>query len=151
MTTDSEWRLLCDLAQLPAHFPDWDTAQRHANHDAIDEAIAAWTSNVGQSELMELLQGRGIIAAAVLDAPGMIADPHLQARGFWVEMEQPQWGRPFPFAALPVHFDRTPETYRRAGPALGEHNAEVLREVGLDDVSIAELEQIGVLASQPAE
>ncbi len=151
VTSDSEWRALCELAPLPPDFPDWDTTQRHADHDAIDEAIAAWTSAAEPGELMELLQGRGIIAAAVLDAPGMIADPHLQARGFWVDMEQPQWGRAFPFAALPVHFDRTPETYRLPGPALGEHNAEVLREAGIDDAWIAELEQIGVLASQPPE
>jgi benzylsuccinate CoA-transferase BbsF subunit len=149
VTSDAEWRALCQIAALPAEARDWNDAERRAQHDTIDEALATWTSKHDQIVLMEALQGRGVIAAAVLDSPGMISDPHLRARDFWIESEHAEWGRAFPFAALPVHFDATPATYRRPGPALGEHNAEILLEVGFDAASIADLEAAGVLVSEP--
>ena len=50
----------------------------------------------------------------------------------------------------PVRFSRSPSTVRRPAPLVGEHNREVLREVGLDDAAIDALEASGALRSKPA-
>ena len=50
----------------------------------------------------------------------------------------------------PVRFSRSPSSVRRPAPLVGEHNREVLREVGLDDAAIDALEASGALRSKPA-
>ncbi|HJN92733.1 MAG TPA: CoA transferase [Dehalococcoidia bacterium] len=152
ITADDEWRTLCDLATLDPAWRDWTRERRREQHDAIDAAITAWSRRHRHVALMETLQAHGIIAAAVLNAAEMIDDAHLQNRQFWVDVEQPVWGRAFPFAALPVHFSDTPATYRLAGPTLGEHNHEVLHDVaGLSDAEIDALAAAGIISSEPPE
>lgn len=48
----------------------------------------------------------------------------------------------------PVRFGATPASVRRPAPRRGEHNREVLREVGFDAAAIDALEADGVLRSQ---
>jgi crotonobetainyl-CoA:carnitine CoA-transferase CaiB-like acyl-CoA transferase len=50
----------------------------------------------------------------------------------------------------PVRFSRTPAEVRRSAPLPGEHNREVLREVGLSDEEIGDLERGGILGQGPA-
>jgi crotonobetainyl-CoA:carnitine CoA-transferase CaiB-like acyl-CoA transferase len=73
-------------------------------------------------------------------------DPDVVANGYVVAYDHPVWGRleqPGPFLRL----TGTPGHIRR-GPALvGEHTREVLRELGFDDDTIADLHGRGVVAS----
>jgi crotonobetainyl-CoA:carnitine CoA-transferase CaiB-like acyl-CoA transferase len=73
-------------------------------------------------------------------------DPDVVANGYVVAYDHPLWGRleqPGPFLRL----TGTPGHIRR-GPALvGEHTREVLRELGFDDDTIADLHGRGVVAS----
>jgi crotonobetainyl-CoA:carnitine CoA-transferase CaiB-like acyl-CoA transferase len=51
----------------------------------------------------------------------------------------------------PTRFSRTPATVRRAAPMLGEHDREVLRDVGFGDDEIDALVAGGVLRHAAAE
>jgi crotonobetainyl-CoA:carnitine CoA-transferase CaiB-like acyl-CoA transferase len=46
---------------------------------------------------------------------------------------------------IPVKFSETPGDIRRHPPRVGEHNEEILREIGYSDEKIAELKRDGVL------
>jgi formyl-CoA transferase len=46
-----------------------------------------------------------------------------------------------------MHFSETPGRMERAGPALGEHSIEVLREAGLTKGETEELARRGIVAS----
>ncbi len=83
--------------------------------------------------------------APVLEGDEPRADPHLAARGAFVEVPAPGEGRPIPGIATPVRL-RGEEAPRRPAPRLGEHGEAVLREAGLDDGEIAALRAAGVLA-----
>ena len=67
-----------------------------------------------------------------------LADPHVKASGFFVESEFPGIGRA-PVVAPPVTLHATPGEVRHRAPMLGEHNEEVLRELGYSNDAIEAL------------
>jgi crotonobetainyl-CoA:carnitine CoA-transferase CaiB-like acyl-CoA transferase len=97
---------------------------------------------------MTLLQEHGIAAGAVLSGRECTEDPHLAARGHFVLLGREGYG-PFPSAGLPIHFSATPATYRIVAPKLGEFNAAVLAELGVDAATQADLLARGVLCDAP--
>jgi crotonobetainyl-CoA:carnitine CoA-transferase CaiB-like acyl-CoA transferase len=51
---------------------------------------------------------------------------------------------------LPVEIGEHDLGLRRQPPQVGEHTAEVLREIGVDDKALSELETKGIVASRRA-
>lgn len=146
---DVAWRALCDEAGFDERLTALDREERRAAHDEIDAAIAGWTSGFEHRELMARLQERGVAAGAVLDAAELVSDPHLEARGAWVEVDQPAIGA-FRTPLMPIRLSRTPAQVRRPAPLLGQHNREVLRDLaGLHDDLIAALEADDVVTDRP--
>ncbi|MEZ5637724.1 MAG: CaiB/BaiF CoA-transferase family protein [Burkholderiaceae bacterium] len=75
----------------------------------------------------------------------VFADPQIVHRQMRFDMPHPSAGQ-VPQVANPVRFSASPVQYRRAPPRLGEHTAEVLREVlQLDEARIAELQRHKVI------
>ena len=50
--------------------------------------------------------------------------------------------------ALPLSFDRERATHRSAPPAVGEHTAEILGEIGYSDAEIDALASDGVIRTR---
>ena len=143
VTSDEAWASLRDLAGL--------TDDLRSDHGALDEALSAWTAGYEHRELMETLQEAGVAAGAVLDAGEVCADPHLEARGAFIEVDQPQVG-PFIAPLTPIHLSATPAAVRGSAPMFGQHNEEVLRDwAGLDAAEIAALVDAGIVATEPPE
>jgi crotonobetainyl-CoA:carnitine CoA-transferase CaiB-like acyl-CoA transferase len=70
----------------------------------------------------------------------MLSDPQVAANGIVVETEHPDAGR-LRQARPAARFSATPASIRHGGPALGEHTAEVLGELGYEAASIEALMQ----------
>ena len=49
-------------------------------------------------------QARGFTVAVVRAAEDVLADPHLQARGAWEDVDEPTLGRTIRYPAAPVVF-----------------------------------------------
>lgn len=153
VASDREWRELCGVADKP----DWatdprfaKTAARLANLDALDKALSAWTADEDMHDLMHRLQAVGIAAGAMLDARDMVEDANLTARGFFREIDAPEVG-PMLYAGQPVRLSETPVEAYRPAPLLGEHNAEVLRDLlGMSDKEIDDLKARGLIGDRPA-
>ena len=62
-------------------------------------------------------------------------DEHLEAVGFWSEMDHPTEGK-LRMPGFPVNFSATPASIRRHPPNLGEHSVEVLSEAGYSSEQI---------------
>lgn len=149
VTGDNEWVALCEEAGLAPERQGLRLDERIAAHDALDQEIGSWTAGQDQTELMHRLQGRGISAVTVLDAEQLVHDPHLAARGFFVEITHPDAGT-FPFPGQPAHLSDTPATFRRPAPGLGQHNREVFGGLlGMSDAELDELRTAGIIAEQP--
>ena len=126
---DDEWAALCRCAGLGADLAALGLAERRDRHELIDSAISAWTRNSDPIALMNLLQGAGVTAAALADARDLARDPQLGARGFWVSLEHPETGRRCA-PGCAIRLAETPASYRRPAPCLGQHDVEVMRELG---------------------
>jgi crotonobetainyl-CoA:carnitine CoA-transferase CaiB-like acyl-CoA transferase len=149
--TEPQWQALSDLAG--AGWRDDDRfaslAARLGHRADLDAAVGDFTRRRDKLELMAALQAAGVPAGAVLSAPEWLADPHLQARDYYSRLADadrpPRTGD-----GLPVLIDgRRDYGWWRRAPMLGEHNAEVLRELGFTDADIGGLQDRGVIADRP--
>ena len=50
----------------------------------------------------------------------------------------------FKAIGTPIEFSATPPTIRRTPPALGEHNEEILRELGFGEKDIERFKNAGI-------
>jgi crotonobetainyl-CoA:carnitine CoA-transferase CaiB-like acyl-CoA transferase len=150
---DAEWRALCAVLGLDALTSDARFATieaRRENRAALDAAIEAATSSRDKRDLEAALQARGVPAGSVLSAPEYLADPHLNARGYFVELAHPEAGTST-WDGTPVMFNgsRGYEVWLPA-PCLGEHASELLTSLlGLTESDIQDLFDSHVLADTP--
>jgi crotonobetainyl-CoA:carnitine CoA-transferase CaiB-like acyl-CoA transferase len=69
-----------------------------------------------------------------------------------MEMRQPVTHTtigPMEVCGPPLRFLETPGRVRRAAPALGEHNREILAELGYSDTEVTDLERSGTVRKMP--
>lgn len=112
---------------------------RLANHDALDEVLTAWTATCEPDEVEEALSRRGVPVARVLTGDRMYDVDQLEARSFYQDIEHPITGTQR-FPGWPFRITPGPARHHRtAPPTLGQHNADVLGALGLDDERIAAL------------
>jgi crotonobetainyl-CoA:carnitine CoA-transferase CaiB-like acyl-CoA transferase len=158
VTTDAEWRALIGLldADSPtgwADDPTLDTAGgRMAVHDRLDERIAAWIAARDVTDAVDQLIAAGVPAGAANDPRRTTFHPQLAARHFTERPEHPVTG-PLPVAVLPYRFasrdERGEPWIRRAAPTIGQHNVEILTELGCTAEEIATLEAAKIIGTHP--
>ncbi|MCU1483301.1 MAG: CoA transferase [Actinomycetia bacterium] len=125
-------------------------AGRQAAHDAIDEHLSAWLGPQPVLDAVELLAAHGVPAAPTMDARRLNHLPQLAARGWFEAMDHPVAGTVL-YESLPMAFSAMPRPiYRRPAPTLGQHNAEVLAELGLTEAEIAALAEDKLIGTRPA-
>ena len=93
---------------------------------------------------LELLDAEGVPCAPVLSREEVIEHDQIKANDLIHEYDHPVAGRirqPRPAA----QFDKTPSAMHRHAPTLGEHNSEILLELGYPADEIEALQQQGVL------
>jgi crotonobetainyl-CoA:carnitine CoA-transferase CaiB-like acyl-CoA transferase len=151
---DDQWRNLARALNLEALAADArfvDAASRKTNEDALDAEISRALATLPLDEAVQRLSTAGIYTASVNSAPAVMADPQLQSRDYFVAIDRAVVGTHL----YPGAVARMAETPLRAdipAPLLGEHNRAVFGEkLEMSDDQIAELEQSGVIGSQPRQ
>jgi crotonobetainyl-CoA:carnitine CoA-transferase CaiB-like acyl-CoA transferase len=124
------------LAQALGH-DEWATDERFAtnparvrNHSLLDpllrDALAAWT----RQEITDVLESAGVPSSPINTVPEVFADPQIEHRQMLRHLPHPKSGTA-PQVVSPLNFANEPLAFDRAPPLLGQHNEEVLRELGL--------------------
>ncbi len=124
---------------------DWSNPVWRGNHkEQVDALVEEWTSKHTKRDVMRILGEGGVPSGAVLDAEDIHGDPHLAARGMITTMHHPERGS-FKLPGFPVQLESSPVEMRPA-PLLGQHNAEVYRELlDLTDDDLARLKAEAVI------
>jgi crotonobetainyl-CoA:carnitine CoA-transferase CaiB-like acyl-CoA transferase len=94
---------------------------------------------------MRLLNKAHVPCAPVKTAREVARDPHLEARGFWVDVKHPRRGPTrVPISPIRLHAGGKAEI-RSPAPTLGQHTEAVLSELlGLKAEELATLRAQGV-------
>lgn len=120
-------------------------ADRVANADAIEEIVTAWFAANEFPNVSQLLSEKGIAFSLVFTAKDAFEDPHYAARENIVAVEDSELGTIRMQGIVPKLRD-APGAVRRAGPALGQHNAEVYEELlDLSADEISTLKEKGIV------
>jgi len=139
---DAEWAGLVATLGGPAWGADprfADQLSRWRHRDELDGLLSEATRGHDNYELFHALQAAGVPAAPVVTPGDWIREPHLADRGYLWEMDHPEVGRRT-MPGIPVRFSDTGPFHYEAAPLLGQHTAEVARDIlGLDDADIARL------------
>jgi crotonobetainyl-CoA:carnitine CoA-transferase CaiB-like acyl-CoA transferase len=85
----------------------------------------------------------------VLDLGEALDSELVRRREMVVEVDQPGAQEPVRLLGHPVKFSGTPADATRPGPALGEHTAAVLADLGYSPEQVAELESSGAVGGPP--
>jgi crotonobetainyl-CoA:carnitine CoA-transferase CaiB-like acyl-CoA transferase len=150
---DEAWAGLCGALDRPEWTRDPRLATvegRRRHHDVIDAGIAAWTRTRSREDVVAGLRVHGVVCGPVLDDADALADPHLAARGFFVEVDHADAGR-HRYPGPPFRFRRAELTVRHPPVRLGEDNEHVYREIlGVSDDEYARLVEDGHIGEEYA-
>lgn len=119
-------------------------AARHARHDEIDAAIAAWAAQRPRAEALDVLLRAGVPAAPVWNQSFIDEIDHLAVRGYWQRVDHPIVGE-VQLPASGMWSSSIDLTYTSAAPLLGAHTDEVLLGAGVSADELAALRERGII------
>ncbi|WP_231614128.1 CaiB/BaiF CoA transferase family protein [Mycobacterium nebraskense] len=153
VSTDEQWEGLCAAIGSPSWATDRGlaTAQGRREHeDAIDDRLATWCERRSGDEIVATLWDAGVPVAKVMQPHRQTELDQLAFRGFFEEVDHPVNG-PARLSTVPMRLSAGPSKFHtQHAPLLGQHNHELLAELGLSDSEIAELQADGVIGRAPA-
>jgi crotonobetainyl-CoA:carnitine CoA-transferase CaiB-like acyl-CoA transferase len=145
--TPPMWRRFCAAigrADLADH-PDYATAvKRRAHRPEIDSIIEGFTIEVPTAELVDKLNAAGIPSGPIYAMDQTFADPQVKHVGVTQHVTSKAAGQ-INLLAQPITLSRTPSRLTQAAPAYGEHNDEVLLELGYSADAIESLREKKVI------
>jgi crotonobetainyl-CoA:carnitine CoA-transferase CaiB-like acyl-CoA transferase len=147
VVTDTQWRGFCEAFGLAALLADpalATQAERRAARPRILPLIAAVLKRENAAALTARLAALGLPYAPVAKPWELSGDPHLNASGGLIPVTLPG-GQAGKLPALPLAFDGARPAGRRDLPKVGQHGAEIARELGLSEAQIAALQSAGAL------
>ncbi len=130
---------LDDVAADPRYATN---AARGANRPALRETLLQALALHDGEALCEQLARAGVPAGPVRDVGAALSHPHTLHREMAIELDG------YRGTGVPVKMSRTPGSVRMRPPRFGEHNREVLGELGYSDERIAALVDQHIVVDQ---
>ena len=148
--SNKEWVGLTKALEKHEWLADERFATPSARDQHVDERLLM-TQDVLKTrttaEWMQRLEAHDVPCAPALKRSEVIQHPQVVASGSIVEVDHHAAGR-LRQARSPARFDRTPSDIRHGAPLLGEHNDEVLGELGYSESTRSELRASRIIGSE---
>ena len=141
------WQRFCECMELQALLQDprfSDNAERVRNRTELAIIVTERFSRYDTAELVQHLRQAGIPADAIKRLDEVFADPQVSHLGMRTAMEHATAGR-IEVAGIPYRLSETPGTVRLPPPTLGQHNREVLVELGYSSEDIRRFKADGII------
>ncbi|HEX7606476.1 MAG TPA: CoA transferase, partial [Usitatibacter sp.] len=113
-------------------------ADRVKNAEELDAIISAFVAKMTQAENVAFFEKAEVTIGPIYDITQILEDPHFIEREVIADYPDPDMGE-FPMHHVVPRLSGTPGAIRTRAPRLGQHNRELLREVGVDDARYDEL------------
>jgi crotonobetainyl-CoA:carnitine CoA-transferase CaiB-like acyl-CoA transferase len=131
---DAQFIKLCgilgepQLAEVPAYK---DNKGRLGHRAELVGRLCGLTAKVTRDVLLAKLEAAGVPAGPINDLEQVFSDPQVVHRGMRLTLKNPgAEGGTSPGIRTPIVLDGMPMASDRPAPRLGEHTAEILREIG---------------------
>ena len=151
---DGQFRRFCVAVGRPEWADDaryGGMAGRVTHRATLIPAMEELTRTRTTAQWVALLEDKAVPCGPINDIGQAFDDAQVQARGLVVNQPVADASiaslgvNSIATVASPLRLTATPPVLLRAPPALGEHTAEVLTELGLDAAQVAALRQAGVV------
>ena len=149
--TNKEWAALTRALERPQWLEDprfTTPALRDQNIDLRLELTQDVLKTRTTEDWLQRLEAAGVPCAPVLTRQQVIAHPQIAASGILLESDHPTAGR-LRQTRTAARFE-APTRVRRGAPRLGEHNRDILCELGFASAAIDALKQAGVIGGEEA-
>ena len=142
---DKQWQSFFRIIGRPELINDPRFATQEVRSRDFQSAYAMVAKEMAKrstADWIAALEAADIPVQKMNSLEDILADPHLDAIGYFQERQHPTEGR-IRSMAVPSEWSESPPEFRRHAPRLGEHTREVLREGGLDPATIDALIRSG--------
>jgi len=129
------WQNLCNVLERPDLASDprfTEIAGRLHNRMALIEELEKSFAKKTATAWIDILLAAGIPAGPILNYAQALENDHTRAREAVMEIEHPVEGR-VKSIGFPVKLSETKQRVRLPPPLLGEHNEQILDELGIDE------------------
>lgn len=147
LQSDIAWPSFCRAIERPEleNDPRFHNAEAREQHceeliRILDEVIASKTMEEWEKRFRE----HNCIYGRVQTPQEVVVDPQALAIEAFAELEHPAAGR-IKIVATPVKFSQTPASVRNPAPEVGQHNEEILLELGYSWDDITQLKEQKVI------
>jgi crotonobetainyl-CoA:carnitine CoA-transferase CaiB-like acyl-CoA transferase len=119
--------------------PRYSTNTERVKHrEELDAVIGAFIAQRTQAENVAFFEKAEVTIGPIYDISQIVEDPHVIERELLTDYPDPDMGE-FPMHHVVPRLSGTPGTIRTPAPRIGQHNRELLAEVGVDEAAYAKL------------
>lgn len=144
---DKRWPGFCQALGLDELIEDprFDTPEgRRENQEILRARLEKVFKTKTLKEWAEVLEEVDVFCCPVYDYHDIFNDPNLRQGDIICSLEHPKAGKMWTIGH-PVKFSKTPGGPKAPTPLLGQHNDEMLRELGYQENEIESLRKEGIL------
>ena len=141
------WERFCEAIEREdlKDNPDYATnADRVRNRGTLVSMLQEVFNKRPVLEWVDSLNAASVPAGPINDLADVFSDPQVLSRDMYQEIPHPTLGT-IKQTGLPIKFSRTPGGLDRHPPLLGEHNGEILGELGYSEEDIAGMQDKSVI------
>jgi formyl-CoA transferase len=125
-------------------------ADRVRNAAELDALIGAFVAGRTQTENVAFFEQAEVTIGPIYDVSQILEDPHFAEREILADYPDEDMGF-FPMHHVVPRLLGTPGAIRSPAPRLGQHNRELLSELGLDQARYSEMVSGGIVVEGAAE